>query len=319
MRLSRNRGRLLVPIVIMLVSFAPSVLRAQQSSALASLPESPPAKQTIYYVGKESTTDFNQPGMGLHLQYFPAFDLESADLSLPTNCDGCIELTPDFENFKHQQAADLADRTFSPDAPGVGVEGDADFEPPGVKTAGGVSGWDVFTLPGGRSGLSGTTRDPASCGSSNNFVNQLRINSDSLQEFCLNIITDNTQQSFDPDIRLEVRSDTASFDLQGDVDFTFDGQTDMYTFRYRGMQEGDRIKIRIADFDLHDVLNARQPVQQLQLDVRGTGLRHRAQRTFRQPRPFISQLITIFVRRAHREPEHGVQSNRRIGRLLAAL
>lgn len=251
-----SSSRIVGPFVALIIVIAtaiglltPGVPHAQGTSGLGTLPESPPAKQTIYYVGKESTTDFDQPGMGLHLQYFPAFDLQTVESALPTDCDGCLESTPDFENFKHHHTADLADRTFSPDASGVGSPGDPDFEPAGVRTAGGFSDWAVFTLPGDRTGTSGTTRDPAACGGSNNFVNQIRINTDSLQSFCLNLITDNTNALHDPDLRLEVRSDTASFDLAGHDDFSFDGQTDMYTFRYRGMREGDRIKIRIAGSD----------------------------------------------------------------------
>lgn len=240
-------GSLLALLAIALVAPAPGTTRAQTGSPLSSLASAPPVQQTIYYVGKESTTDFDRPGMGLHLQYFPAFDLTGVELALPTDCEACVEHTPDFENFKHRRTADLADRTFSPDAPGIGIEGDPDYEPPGVRTAGGFSGWDVFTLPGGQTGLSGTTRDPAACGNSNSFVNQLRINSDSLEAFCLNIITDNTGGAHDPDVRLEARSDTTQVDLAGHPDFAFDGQTDVYTFRYRGMREGDRVMIRIAD------------------------------------------------------------------------
>ena len=33
--------------------------------------------------------------------------------------------------------------------------------------------------------------------------------------------------------------------LAGSVDLTFDGQTDMYTFRYEGMQENDVVKVRM--------------------------------------------------------------------------
>ncbi len=157
-------GSLLVGLALVLLPTPPGSAQTQPPSPSSWLSESPPVRQTIYYVGKESTTDFDRPGLGLHLQYFPAFDLPNVDVALPTDCDDCIELTPDFENFKHHSTADITDRTFSPDAPGIGVEGDPDFEPPGVKTAGGYASWDVFTLPGGRTGLSGTTRDPAACG-----------------------------------------------------------------------------------------------------------------------------------------------------------
>lgn len=212
---------------------------AQQStSSLASLPLRPPLKQTITYFGVESKSDFRGPGMGQHLQYFPAFGLTSPALNLSTDCDGCIESTPDFENFKHHLTADFPDRTFSPDAGG---------DPVGVKTAGGYANWSIFTLPDGTTGRSGTTYDTHACDNSSNFVNQIRINTGSLENFCLNLITDNTAGTFDPNVILEARSDEASFSLEGHPDFTFDGQPDMYTFRYMGMKEGDRIKIRIKD------------------------------------------------------------------------
>lgn len=227
-------------MVVGIVSFTGlGIATAQQgSSPLWSFPLHPPLKQTIVFVEKTTTTDFRGPGMGQHLQYFPAFDLASPQSGLSTDCDGCIESTPDFENFKHHLNVEVLDRTFSPDAGG---------DPLGVKTAGGFSSWDVFTLPDGTSGLSGTTYDTSVCENTNNFVNQIRINRPDLHDFCLNLITDNTNGTYDPDIVLEARSDTVDLSLEGNPEFDFDGDTDMYTFRYMGMQEGDRIKIRIRD------------------------------------------------------------------------
>jgi hypothetical protein len=183
--------------------------------------------------------------MGQHLRYFPAFGLDTTTSGLRTDCDGCIEFTPDFENFKHHLPADLIGRTFSPDAAGYGSEGDEDYLPSGVRTAGGNPSWDVFTLPDGTVGRSGTTVDTHACGSANSTVNQLRINTGDLHDFCLNLITDNTAGMHDPRLRIEARSDEVDLSLENDPDLAFDGATDMYTFRYMGMQEGDRIKIRI--------------------------------------------------------------------------
>ena len=194
--------------------------------------------QAIEYVGKTTTTDFRGTGMGQHLQYFPAFGLTSGQSGLRTDCSDCIELTTEFANFEHHIIFPLDKRTFSPDAGG---------NPLGVKTAGGYADWDLFTLPDGTTGRSGTTYDTSVCGNSNNFVNQIRINSNSLHEFCLNLITDNSNGDYDPDIRLEARSDDVDWSLEGHPDFTFDGQTDMYTFKYTGMDDNDRIKIRIKD------------------------------------------------------------------------
>lgn len=234
--------------LIAFLSLGPHVVAVAQQppSHLWSLPPAPPLKQSIWYVGKTTTTDFRGLGMGQHLQYFPAFGLTTPRTGLRTNCVGCFEITPNFENFKHHITGKL-DRTFSPDAGG---------EPRGVKTAGGDSSWDVFTLPDGRVGRSGSTYDTSVCDNTNNFVNQIRINTSGPLDFCLNLITDNTNGKFDPDVRLEARSDDVDLRLSTALDadgqriypeFTFDGQTDMYTFRYMGMQEGDRIKIRIGD------------------------------------------------------------------------
>lgn len=221
---------------------------AQQSSSMGSLSETPPLKQTVTYVGKTTTTDFSAPGMGAHLQYFPAFGLSAPESALRTDCETCLELTPDFENFKHHVPIEVSDRTFSPDAPGQGEFGEPGYIPEGVKTSGGNSSWDTFTLPDGTVGLSGTAYDPHTCDGSGTFVNQIRINSSDLQDFCLNIVTDNTAGQHDPNSRLVARSDDVNAELDAThPDLTFDGQADMYTFRYMGMQEGDRVKIRIGD------------------------------------------------------------------------
>ena len=233
----------------------------QEAASLASFPDSPPLLQTITFVDKQTTTDFRGPGMGAHLQYFPGFGLEAAATNLRTDCEACLESTPDFANFRHHLPFEITRRTFSPDAPGHGQVGDADYVPEGVKVAGGEVTWDEFVLPDGSVGLSGSTLDPHACGGSNNFVNQIRINTDTVTDFCLNLITDNTRNTHDPSGRLEARSDDASLSLvsirpEGEPGLDFDGRTDMYTFRYMGMQEGDRIKIRIASEEADPALCA---------------------------------------------------------------
>src|SRR5262245_6228280 len=170
---------------------------ARAGSELSSLPPTPPKKQTIYYYGKSTTSDFrldptprmaprtSQP-LGGHLQYFPGFGLPSPrQEALRTDDDSCIELTPDFGDFRPHVPWDITGRTFSPDALG---------NPIGVKTAGGDPSWATFTLPGDRVGRSGSTYDTAACGSSSNTVNQIRINTPNLENFCLNVITDNTNR-----------------------------------------------------------------------------------------------------------------------------
>lgn len=187
--------------------------------------------QTITYVGKQSTTDFT--GLGQHLQYWPLFGRTSPATARRTDDDDCIEQTPDFADFKHHYLPD--GRTFSNDALG---------NPIGTKTRGGYAAWPTFKLPDGRTGLSGTFYDESNVDNKNNTINQIRINVGTLTEFCLNLITDNTNHEHDPDVLLEARSDTVDLSLEGHPDLTFDGQTDMYTFRYRGMKEDDVFKVR---------------------------------------------------------------------------
>ena len=187
--------------------------------------------QTITYVGKQTTTDFT--GLGQHLQYWPLFGRTSAATARRTDDEDCIELTPDFADFKHHYLPD--GRTFSNDALG---------NPIGTKTRGGYATWPTFTLPDGRVGRSGTFYDESNVDNKNNTINQIRINVGTLTEFCLNLITDNTNHEHDPNVLLEARSDTVDLSLEGHPDLTFDGQPDMYTFRYRGMKEDDVFKVR---------------------------------------------------------------------------
>ncbi len=187
--------------------------------------------QTITYVGKQSITDFT--GLGQHLQYWPLFGLTSEQTAQRTDAPGCIELTPSFADFKHHYL--LPGRTFSNDALG---------NPIGTKTRGGYANWAMFTLPSGQVGRSGTFYDESNIDNSNNTVNEMKIDVTTLSEFCLNLVTDNTAGEHDPDVRLQARSDTVDLDV-APGDLTFDGQTDMYTFRYQGMQNNDVVKIRM--------------------------------------------------------------------------
>ncbi len=188
--------------------------------------------QSIIYVGKQSTTDFT--GLGQHLQYWPLFGRTSGQTARRTDDEDCIELTPRFASFNHHYLPE--GRTFSNDALGI---------PIGTKTRGGYPNWAMFTLPDGTTGRSGTFYDESNIDNSNNTVNQMRINVSDLSEFCLNLITDNTDGEHNADVRFEARSDVVDLNLAGHPDHTFDGVTDMYTFRYTGMSEDDVFKIRI--------------------------------------------------------------------------
>jgi MYXO-CTERM domain-containing protein len=210
---------------------AASCVTAPDGERASELGSAPSSTQSITYVGKQSITNFI--GYGQHLQYWPLFGRTDGQTARRTDDPDCIELTPDFANFKHHYL--LAGRTFSNDALG---------DPIGTKTRGGYATWATFTLPDGRTGRSGTFYDESNVDNANNTVNEMRINVSTLHEFCLNLVTDNTAHEHDPDVRLEARSDSAGVSLAGHPDLTFDGETDMYTFRYEGMSEDDVIKIR---------------------------------------------------------------------------
>lgn len=196
-----------------------------------SLASTARAGQSITYIGKQTRTDFT--GLGQHLQYWPLFGLPSGQTARRTDDPACIEETPDFADFKHHYL--LEGRTFSNDALG---------NPIGTKTRGGYPTWAMFTLPDGRTGRSGTFYDESNIDNANNTVNEMRINVSTLDAFCLNLITDNTNHEHDPDVRLEARSDDVDLNLAGNPDLSFDGEPDMYTFRYEGMRENDVVKIR---------------------------------------------------------------------------
>ncbi len=196
----------------------------------------------LTYVGKQSNiTDFT--GYGQLLYYFPLFGLTSPETGQRTD-ERTVYYSGIFREFEHHRLLDLETRTFSPDAYG---------SPLGVKTKGGFAHWPVFTLPNGQTGRAGAVYDDATLDeNSNNTINQVITLFDQPSDFCLNIITDNTAGENNPDKRFEARLDSGGtqidFNLAGHPDFTFDGQPDMYTFRYEGMNDDERFKIRLSTF-----------------------------------------------------------------------
>ncbi len=188
----------------------------------------------ITYTGKVSNiTDFR--GYGQHLYYFPAFNLNAPDNFHRTDSDS-MYFNRVFEPFLHHVIFPLDRRTFSADAGG---------SPRGVKARGGHDDWATFTLPNGQVGLSGTIYDDATRSNSNNSINQINLNRNSPTQFCLNIITDNTNLENIPDGKLEARNTTDDLVLKNHPDLTFDGKPDMYTFRYVNMGRNEKIKIRM--------------------------------------------------------------------------
>ena len=84
---------------------------------------------------------------------------------------------------------------------------------------------------------------------SNNTVNQINIKSGAPSSFCLHLVTDNTANMHDSAHSIIVRGGRpgqGSFDPNApNPDLSFDGITDVHTFRFDDFLPGDFIKIRL--------------------------------------------------------------------------
>ncbi len=205
----------------------------------------------LEYVGKQQRSNFYGPGWGAHLMYFPAFNMVNATENLPTDHANSVESTPQFKDLKHasevQTPSDWAARTFTLDdslSAVVDALLNGNAESVGTATAGGYSSWPLFTLPTGQTGRSGSTYDPYSKDNSSNIINKLVVNTNQLKAFCLNVITDNTNGKFNPNLRINAQSDVLDVEVPAG-DLVFDGVPDVYTFKYRGFEAGDRVKLKI--------------------------------------------------------------------------
>lgn len=200
----------------------------------------------ITYVHKiSSITDFT--GYGRSGYYFPLFGRTVWDDEHKTSSDMVLYNPYDFGwEFDIRDS----DRTFSPDA---GPFGDCcNTQRIGVYTAGGNTSWDFFVLPNGQSGYAGTTVDEAARNNTNQSINRIEINSGTPSSFCLRILQDSTNHQFDSDAALTARARAGGNDYSASVpaqDHTYDGSTDMYTFRYENMSVGDFIKIKFRGID----------------------------------------------------------------------
>ena len=201
------------------------------------------------------STDFEAWGFGQAGYYFPQFAATNPVTERPT-----FEAEfdpPSWASFQFDITQ--ADRTFSPDAgffsgdAGDPLDQAAPFGNPlvvGVYTKGGESTWDSFTLPDGTQGLSGAAVDEFAANNSNNSVNRIQLGVGTPSSFLLRIAVDNTNMEHDPAGRLRARGDTIIPGSVVDVDvnlvgLTFNGITDVYTFRYDNFVAGDFIKIQL--------------------------------------------------------------------------
>jgi hypothetical protein len=201
---------------------------------------------SVTYVHKISgITDFT--GYGELGFYFPLFGRITWDDEHKTDSDMVF-----FNPANFQWEFDIRDnkRTFSPDA---GPFGDCcSFERIGVYTAGGDPSWDYFVLPHGQTGFAGSTVDEAARNNTNQSINRIEIGNGTPSSFCLRILQDSTNFRFDSDGALTARARAGGSDYSASIpasDHTYDGHTDMYTFRYENMNVGDYIKIKFYGVD----------------------------------------------------------------------
>lgn len=202
---------------------------------------SAPGDATITYVRKVSTTNFL--GWGQDGFYFPQFAASS--IVGPKRTDDNMQFyVPNWLEFNFD-CWDLEKTTFSADKPDCFD----DCKGRGVYTRGGYNHWDAFTLPNGFSGPSGSIVDEKAENNTNNSVNQIYLKAGVPVSFCLHLVTDNTAFAHNSAQSITVRGGRpgqGSFDPSAPVpDLSFDGATDVHTFRFDNFLPDDFIKIRL--------------------------------------------------------------------------
>ena len=118
-----------------------------------------------------------------------------------------------------------------------------------VSSSGGQPNWNMLTLPDGTMGPSGSLVDPETDDNSNNTIPRLVLGADTPPSFLMHVVVDNTNNEHDPANRIRGR---AEGDPGFDEDFRyntspgdFNGEADVYTFRYDGWDVDDFIKIQL--------------------------------------------------------------------------
>jgi hypothetical protein len=197
--------------------------------------------ETITYVRKVTTTKFL--GWGQAGFYFPQF--AASDIVGPKRTDDNMQFyVPNWLEFNFDPW-DPEDTTFSIDKPDCFDN----CSGRGVYTRGGYSHWDTFILPNGFSGLSGSVVDEQAENNSNNTVNRIFLKAGVPSSFCMHLVTDNTANTHDSADSIIVRGGRpgeGSFDPNAAVaNLSFDGTTDVHTFRFENFLPGDFIKIRL--------------------------------------------------------------------------
>jgi hypothetical protein len=199
------------------------------------------AAGTITYIGVvRDQTDFKKMNIGKAGYWFPQFRAKSAVAGRPTGENARDALPRWIAPLNHVTSIfnpAYKTRTFSQDGP--------------ARSAGGNSTWDAFTLPNGETGRSGAIVDPHARKNTNNTINRIQIRDRVPGTFFFHVVTDNTNQEHDPNIRLHVRGHTGGADIEAKTtpktsDLKFNGVADVYTFRCDGFEEGDFLKLRLS-------------------------------------------------------------------------
>ena len=229
---------------------------AVMAVCLSGLQTAVAGSQAITFVGETiDQTDFAALGFGQTGYYFPQFDANSPVTERPTD-ENMRFSVPTWVGFQFDIAQ--SDRTFSADAGcfsgnvplcNTGPDDPIVF---GVYSEGGNNDWDSFTLPDGSTGLSGSVVDLATANNSNNTVNRIQLGVGVPPSFLLRVVVDNTNFEHNPAGRLRARGDSDNGGVDVDVELTnltFNGTTDIYTFRYDNFEPGDFIKIQLNSGD----------------------------------------------------------------------
>ena len=238
--------RVPVATIVLLSLVAVSLVAVSPVAAPALVDDQrcgPISGRSITYVGvTEDKTDFDSAAIGRAGFWFPQFDADQPVAERPTEENARDALPAWVGPLNHFPSdPDFATRTFSQDGP--------------ARSKGGQPSWDTLTLPGGEAGLSGAVVDPATAGNTNNTINRIQLRGDVPSTFYFHIVTDNTAGEHDPVNLVRARGNAGPQDrddtqVEADTwpetdDLTFNGTTDLYTFRYDGFVAGDYIKVRL--------------------------------------------------------------------------
>jgi hypothetical protein len=195
----------------------------------------------ITFVGViRDQTDFARLNIGKAGYWFPQFDAASRVAGRPTGENARDALPPWVGPLNHATSfldPTYSTRTFSQDGPG--------------RSKGGQPKWNKFTLPDGRTGLSGAIVDPFARKNTNNTINRIQLRDTLPARFFFHVVTDNTNQEHDPTIRLAARGNSNGSDIEADTaptarNLVFNGVADIYTFRCDGFHAGDFLKLRLS-------------------------------------------------------------------------